>query len=380
MNSQANHVPLTTSETNDHRLKKRLKSIRQDIITEDVLVPLLTRSPFVLSSKIFRNVFLTSDLLCIRTELKILLMSDFDSSQGIPVEANQPLGCPKPLINLTRPAVLRIYYGLSKECTSSLNAIRPTYGPTSTASSVGMDPHNFSMKAMSLSLYNIGEKIRCFLQRECKDISSSYLGESFNHCTVLIYSGENNNGSSNSSLSFHSDCTFDHKGNFIASRNSQQRNTCVAVLTLGDSRTLYFKKRIVTNSKCGKTKWIVTQDKGLSYELNDNSVFMLHPEDEIPRVREGDDIISQYIHGGVNITNSNDLSIAFAFRVVCVDREYDPVTSKLIAKDNDLKSSDVLACTENLALKEALNNFRSNDLTKYCKTFRSFESMEVVNI
>ena len=339
---------------------------------ENEILPILTRSPFVLTSKLYDNVFDLTDLLCVRTELKILLMSDFDSHLGIPVEANQPLGCPKPLINLTRPAVLRVYYGLSKYCSKSLNAIRPTYGPISTASSVGMDPHNFSTKPMSHSLYMIGEKVRCYLRQQVQDTYATYLQESFNHCTVLVYSGENNNGASNSSLPFHSDCTFDHKGNFIRSRNSQRQDTCVAVLTLGDSRTLYFKKRIVTDSTRGKSKWIITQDAGVSYDLNDNSVFMLNPEDEIPRKRGGDEYISQYIHGGVNITNRNDLSIAFAFRVVSIDREFDPVSCKLLPKDSDLKNNDNLTSAKSQALQEALCHFRCNDLETYSEKFHSF--------
>ena len=326
----------------------------------------------MLTSKLYEHVFELTDLLCVRTELKILLMSDFDTHLGIPVEANQPLGCPRPLINLTRPAVLRVYYGLSKYCSQSLNAIRPTYGPISTASSVGMDPHNFSTKPMSHSLYTIGEKVRCYLRQKDNNTYSKYLQDSFNHCTVLVYSGENNNGASNSSLSFHSDCTFDHKGNFIRSRNSQRQNTCVAVLTLGDSRTIYFKKRIVTESKQGKRKWLITQDAGVSYDLSDNSVFLLNPEDEIPRKRRGDEYISQYIHGGVNITNTNDLSIAFAFRVVSVDREFDPVSCKLVPKDNDLKDNDNMNSAQNQALREALCQFRRNDLETYSEQFHSF--------
>ena len=69
----------------------------------------------------------------------------------------------------------------------------------------------------------------------------------------------------------------------------------------------------MTDSKYGKRKWLITHDEGVSYELNDNSLFVLNPEDEISCKRKGDVHISQYIHGGVNITNSNDLSIAFVF-------------------------------------------------------------------
>ena len=352
---------------------KKIKSTSKDYsIHEDISLPITTKSPFIISSLLFDNVCSEDDLMRIRTEIKILLMSDFDSHQGIPVESNQPLGSPRPLINLTRPAVLRIYYGLSKSCTKSLNANRPTYGPISTSSSVGMDPHNFSTKAMSLTLFSIGQQLRCYLKRQCKDEVLQSLESEFNHCTVLIYSGENNNGNSNSSLAYHSDCTFDHSGNYIPGRNSQQENTCVAVLTIGDSRRLHFKKRVAINNKIGRKRWVETDDKGISFELKDNSVFMLDPRDEVPCLREGDDYVSQYIHGGIKITNKNDLSIAFAFRVVCVDREYDPVTSKLIAKEEDLRLSDDYCCEQNQRLRECLSNFRCNELQNYSNRFHSF--------
>ena len=262
---------------------------------------LITSCPIVLCSRLFVNVLSQEQLLNVRTELKVLLLSNFDSPNGIPVEANQPLGCPLPLINLTRPAVLRIYYGLSRTSSKSLNAYRPTYGPISTSSSVGMDPNNFSTKPFSFNMYHIGEEIRQFLLNNCCSQTKKYLFLPFNHCTVLVYSGEDNNGKSNSSLSFHSDCTFDHEGKYIASRNSQQENTCVAVLTLGDSRRLHFKKQILINGEKNRKKWAITNDKGVHFDLDENSIFLLDPRDVIPTRRQGDRDRSQYVHGGVEI-------------------------------------------------------------------------------
>ena len=234
----------------------------------------------------------------VRTELKLLLMSDFDSHQGIP-EANQPLGSPSPLINLSRPTELRIYHRLSnKSCTKSLNVNRPTYSPISTSSSVEMDPHNFSSKALSLTIFRFGEQLRSYLKRRCKREVINCLENQFNHSTIFY--------------------TFNHTGNYLPGRNSQQENTCVAVLTVGDSRTLHFKKRIAQNSKAGRKRWVQTEDKGLSLVLRDNSIFMLDQSDKKQGDPEGDDHVSQYIHGGIMITNNNDLSIAFAYHVVCV--------------------------------------------------------------
>ena len=331
-------------------------------------------TPINLSSRLFSNVLVQHALFNVRTELKILLLSSFDSPYGIPVEANQPLGSPAPIINLTRPAVLRIYYGQSKSSTKSLNSVRPTYGPISSSSSVGMDPNNFSTKPMTWNMCNIAEEIRLFLIENTCSKTRQYLQFPFNHCTVLVYSGDNNNGRCNSSLAFHSDCTFDHNGNYVSARNSQRENTCVAVLTLGDSRRLHFRKRVLVDGKMKRKRWALTDDKPVTFNLTENSVFLLHPEDEIPTVRRGDKVLSQYLHGDVNITNSNDLSVAFAFRVVCVDREYDPITSKLIPKATDIRCSDRLDSESNIALRNALCLFRSSELHKYAENFHSFVS------
>ena len=312
------------------------------------------------------------DLLGIRTELKILLLSEFDTIQGIPVEAHQPLGRKEPIINLNRPAVLRVNYGMSKRFTESLNIIRPTYGPISSSSSVGMDPYNFTTKPMSLHLFNISRTLRSIVINKYTDDSCPPLNNYFNHCTILVYSGKNNNGLSNSTLSFHSDCTFDHCGRYIPSRNSQKENTCVAVLTVGDSRKLHFKKRVVVAGGKGKKKWKITDDDGETFILCNNSLFLLHPDDEKPLLRLKDNYISQYVHGGVNIQNDNDLSIALVFRVVCVDREYNAITSKLIPNESDLKVGDSLCSDRNQSLKLALLEFKRDKMDVYRLNFHRF--------
>ena len=349
-----------------------LKPKKQISIIKNPLIPLYTTCPITLSSRLFKNMLPLEKLLGIRTELRTLVLSDFDSIQGIPVEANQPLGCKEPVINLTRPAVLRVYFGVSKRCTNTLNCVRPTYGPISTASSVGMDPYNFTTKSMSLNLFHISEHLRKLVMDKMGDDIPPSLHEEFNHCTVLIYSGSNNNGCSNSSLSFHSDCTFDHKGKYIRNRNSQKENTCVVVLTVGDCREIFFKKRVVVTGKNGRRKWQVTDDKSVSFLLEDNSVFLLHPRDEIPTVKDGDNLLSQYIHGGINIESPNTLSFALAFRIVCVEREYDPITSKLIPLITDLKASDNTSPDDRSMLSNALTLFRATNLKLYSTTFHNF--------
>ena len=155
-------------------------------------------------------------------------------------------------------------------------------------------------------------------------------------------------------------------------RNSQQENTCVAVLTLGDTRRLHFKKRILIDGNKNRKRWAITDDMGIHFDLCENTIFLLDPTDEIPTRRVGDDDRSQYVHGGVQITNENDLSIAYAFRVVCVEREYNPINSKLIPQESDIRVSDRLETESNYKLREALDSFRSHHLVSYSRTFHDF--------
>ena len=132
------------------------------------------------------------------------------------------------------------------------------------------------------------------------------------------------------------------------------------------------KKRVVVNGSRGKRKWRLTDDACLSFELEDNSVFLLHPDDERPTLRTDDNYISQYVHGGVNIQNDNDLSIAFVFRVVCIEREYDAITSKLLPNDTDLKQGDSVNSDRNIFLRNSLDKFRREELDSYRLNFQTF--------
>ena len=79
--------------------------------------------------------------------IKTLLLSEFNTHQGINVSADIPRCCNNPVINLKRPAVLRVYYGLTEYNYSSPYVVRPTYGPTRLFSSVGIDPNQYCKKA-----------------------------------------------------------------------------------------------------------------------------------------------------------------------------------------------------------------------------------------
>ena len=179
-----------------------------------------------------------------------------------------PRCCQVPIINLKRPAVLRVYYGLTKFINNSPYVLRPTYGPTRLGSSVGIDPRQYRTKPFTEELSTIAEYLKNLVSTYKVTGFDNTFNHSFNHCTVLIYRS-NDDSKSNSSLSFHCDSTYDTNGHFKASGNTQLQNSLVFVLTLGDCRELNFKLRAARDNK-----WIVIDKEIPCVHLPHNSLFI----------------------------------------------------------------------------------------------------------
>ena len=79
--------------------------------------------------------------------------------------------------------------------------------------------------------------------RKEQNLNSADLPESFNHCTLLIYYADQDNGIK-SPMGIHSDCMYKTKDcTFDYARSGQEVNTPTVVLSLGDTRTLRWKRR-----------------------------------------------------------------------------------------------------------------------------------------
>jgi hypothetical protein len=142
-----------------------------------------------------------------------------------------------------------------------------------------------------------------------------------------------------SSLGFHCDSEYTAKGEFVTN-NSQKQNTPVVVLTLGDERTLHMKKRFVASNG----KWInyANEKNTHAFVLTDQSIFALHPDDEVPRARGySDGSLSQFQHGGVNVTEG--LSVAIIFRTVTTKANIHVTrnTRRLGPKDREYMSTEI---------------------------------------
>ena len=136
-----NHEPARMEKSSgDLRSKKNSEATAKDSLTT-----LVNSYKYNISlySEVLHNVLHEDLLHCAKLFLRTLLLSDFNSHQGIHVSADVPRCCTNPIINLKRPAVLRVYYGLSEFTNSSPYVVRPTYGPTRLFSSVGTDPWQY---------------------------------------------------------------------------------------------------------------------------------------------------------------------------------------------------------------------------------------------
>ena len=314
-----------------------------------------------MKSEILSNC-LTDDLLSrAKIFIKTLLLSDFNTYQGIPISADIPRCCTYPVLNIKRPAVLRIYYGVSEYSVSSPYVVRPTYGPTRLYSSVGIDPNRYITKQFTPELYLISNHLRHLVETYSVTGFKKMLSHDYNHCTVLIYRS-NESCKSNSSLSYHCDTTYDAKGKFVKSSNSQLEKSSVLVLTLGDARQLKYALRYSFGNK-----WIMSNVTIPSKTLQHNCVYILHCEDEIPTKRDGSKYLSQIMHGGIAMSGKDELSIALCFRFVTKKRSYDPVSNLLVTEPKDMSAPNIHKLT-----LDKYKEFTNNELTEYQTSFQTF--------
>ena len=341
----------SNGNSKNKKSKKKFRKTCIDYAIEDV----------EMKSELLLNV-LDDDLLArAKMFVRTLLLSEFDSHQGINLTADIPRCCTQPVINIKRPAVLRIYYGISEYNFSTPYVDRPTYGPTRLYSSVGIDPNQYQTKPFTPELLHIA----CHLKKMVNGYSvtgfDSPMEYDFNHCTVLVYRSEEGNNS-NTSLSYHCDTTYDTNGNFVPSKNTQLQNSSVLVLTLGDPRTLRYALRISMGNK-----WLMTKTNIPSTELIHNSLFILHHNDEIPLKRDRSKYLSQIMHGGITMSGENKLSIALCFRSVTKKRKFDPISNLLKTSSDDMTNFQ----SQRDAL-DAKEYFTRNESEHYQKKFHNF--------
>lgn len=153
----------------------------------------------------------------------------------------------------------------------------------------------------------------------------------FNHCVMLIYYGKEFGFSKmGSTMGYHTDVKWGKDGTFLTEINSQRMGSLTVVYTVGDSRKIYFHKRLVQNGK-----WYVCPNEFSNITLTNNSIFILHPHDEKPMLRGEDRDIYQIQNGNVSVTKV--LSIGLVFRCVTNIDIFDNQTNKLVLDHDDIE-------------------------------------------
>ena len=244
-----------------------------------------------------------------------LISHPVNSANGIKLSIDKPLNNDE-CLNIHRPAVLRQYFGKEVSRTAE-TSIRYTYGSGSDTSSVGMDPHNFVTRSLSDEMICMIEDIHKMLttSNTLLNMEGVDLISKFNHCTVLLYyAGEGLKKST--SLGYHTDCVYSPlTGDYISKNNSQKENTPAIIYSIGDKRTLNWKRRHVSANDNGGKVWSQSNDNTLTFELDSDTMTIIHPDDENPKSNRNKESMSQYMHDGVNITGET-FSVGFVFRVV----------------------------------------------------------------
>ena len=140
---------------------------------------------------------------------------------------------------------------------------------------------------------------------------------------------------------------YNHRGIYLDKQNGQKENTPTVIVTIGDSRKLKWRRRIlVLDLVTGRYKWQIDKIWKHVMHVASGSIVIVNPLDEIPTQTAVIGILIQYQHGGV-IVNGSKLSCAYAFRVV--------KTSKVYNKSNQMLNINGYTISNDE--KELLNTF-----------------------
>ena len=297
-----------------------------------------------------------------RRFIDTLISHPMNSKYGINLSIDKPLNNSE-CLNILRPAVLRQYFGKEISRTTK-NVERYTYGSGSGTSSVGMDPRNFVTRSLSGEMIYMIEDLHKNLTDNLTlfNLDGVDLTTKFNHCTVLIYyAGEGLKKST--SLGYHTDCVYSAvTGEYMTKHNSQKENTPAVIYSIGDKRNLNWRCRHVSANENGRKVWKQQNDNTLTFELNSDTITIIHPEDENPLSEKNKKHMSQYMHGGVHLSGQI-FSVGFLFRVVKETRKYH-LSDDTMVYDNSSEHGDVV----NGILGIDIMSFHWNLLTLYRNT------------
>ena len=324
-----------------------------------MLIPLV--NPLVNYSKIF-----TWSYLCI----KELVLSPLNSCKGISVATESPYGCV--LVNLDRRGVLRQYYGKDEGIMCPEKGIlRYIYGYSRGNSSVGTDPKKIVTKPFLYYLNSLTSAVHALLMNRVKELNLKGLDLSvcFNHCTSLLYFAEKTLKPA-STMPYHCDVTYNHKGQYVDSANEQVENTPTVIISLGDNRFLNWQLQIcLVNQKTGRLKWynVCKTDFMKTINLEDKTILIINTLDERPFIDSETRCFMRYQHGNVTVKHSS-FSCGLVLRVVKGKARYSH--SNLIV-ETTMDDTDTKGVIEEILYHE---NFHKQLRHLFVEKFKKYET------
>ena len=294
-----------------------------------------------------------------RNVLDKLIMSNIDSPEGISIVTEQPMGIGL-MMNISRPGVLRQYYGRNVGDFVGQTIKRATYGYKS---AVGTDPDKFITKPFDNNLVCISNIIMTKLRNHnkgalCKTMN---LDIPFNSCTILPYSSIPGIKEI-SSMGWHCDAKYSLDGVFESKKNSQAPNTPVIIVTYGNNRYLKWRRVYYGPNKHGKMVWI--QDKSWVKQemcMGNLSFLILSHADEIPKRHPGSNTPYRFEHGNIRVNKEEGFSVAFVLRIVTTFHYYDIITNIMITNVKySVSAKDVLRKNKNDIRRKERENMYDN--------------------
>ena len=121
-----------------------------------------------------------------------------------------------------------------------------------------------------------------------------------------------------------------HVYEFSTTKNSQSANAPTIVLSVGD-------ERIISMYETEPTKKTKMSDN-FKFKLKHGSLFILHPDDEVPACRSEQDLLPIFKHGNVTFGGETDnMNIAFVFRNTSKTGLFHRTTGHLLIPSSEMK-------------------------------------------
>ena len=88
----------------------------------------------------------------------------------------------------------------------------------------------------------------------------------------------------------------------------------MVIFTIGLPRILKWRKRCLQENNNGNKVWHYDKSKQFEMLLQQGSILVIHPHDEVPKYCSKEGTICNFQHGEVKFKNKEGMSIAYVFR------------------------------------------------------------------